>query len=140
MKNLEQLYFGIKDLIEAYNANEHIKQLKQFLDWSLTDQEFANLIGRCRMYQHLPNTSRGEIPSLALSDSQINAVVKGYYTDKHHKASNGMIGMWQLYNLFTNGLKSSYIDNLAPRLANTHEFASLLVSYKAENQPNWFLS
>jgi hypothetical protein len=140
VKNLEQLYYAIKDLIEAYSAIDHIRQLEVFLDWSLTEHEFAQLIGRCRLYQHLDGNARKALPTLLLSDSQINSVVKGYYTNKHHKASQGQIGMWELYNLFTHALKSSYIDNIASRLANSHAFITGITESKANDRPNWFLS
>lgn len=139
VKNLEQLYYAIKDLIEGYNAYQHINALKQFLNWQLQEQEFAQLIGRCRMYQHLDNDQKKVLPLLQLSDSQINAVVKGYYTNKHHRAYNGEIGMWELYNLFTHSLKSSYIDNIAGRLANAHDFVDGLRWSKEVGRPNWFL-
>lgn len=140
VKSIEQLYYAMRELIDSYNAVEHIRQLQRLLDWSLSESEFAQLIGRCRMYQHLSNTRRKEIPNLLLSDSQINAIVKGYYSNQHHKASEGHIGFWELYNLFTHSLKNSYVDNMAARLANAHGFMSLLLSSKANNEPNWFLS
>ncbi|MGB0431558.1 MAG: DUF3871 family protein, partial [Bacteroidia bacterium] len=58
VKNLEQLYYAIKELIESYNVILHLEQLRSFLDWSLTEHEFAQLIGRCRLYQHLDNQSK----------------------------------------------------------------------------------
>ena len=140
VKNLEQLYYSIKDLFESYQALLHLEQLKSFLDWHLTEEEFAHLIGRCRMYQHIPKKLKQNIPLLLLSDSQINSVVKGYFQNQNHKSSQGQIGIWELYNLFTDSLKSSYIDNIAGRLSNSHEFTLRLIDNKAINKPNWFLS
>jgi hypothetical protein len=80
--------------------------------YSLTEQQFAHLIGRCKMYQHLPTSVKKDVPELALGESQINAVCRDYYKDESFcRSSEGDISLWRLYNLFTSVNRASYIDS-----------------------------
>ncbi len=47
----------------------------------MPEQQFANVIGRCRMYNHLPNELKAEIPQLLFGDQQMSTVVKDFYSD-----------------------------------------------------------
>jgi hypothetical protein len=90
-----------------------------------TEQQFALLVGRCRMYQHLPRALKEQIfpESLSLTDTQIGSVVKDYYWDQDFGSdSYGALSLWQLNNLFTGANKSSYIDSFLDRSVNSHEF------------------
>src|SRR5213075_2691688 len=53
VKNLGQLKACISTLFENYNANFHIHQLKQLIDYNITEQQFALLVGKCRVYNYL---------------------------------------------------------------------------------------
>src|SRR4028119_319846 len=66
VNSIHQLSVYIKSLIENYNANQHLQQMQKLVDFSLTEHEFALLVGRCRMYPHLPANLRSGIPSLLL--------------------------------------------------------------------------
>ena len=55
------------------------------------------------------------------------------------KADNGSIHFWNLYNLFTEANKSTYIDVNLERNANAYEFIQYLSNYREYNLPNWFL-
>ena len=143
IKNLKQLKASIDYLFQSYAATEHLNQLRRFTNYRLTEQQFALLIGRCRMYQHLPKSHKEQIyPSnLSLTDTQIGAVVKDYYWDQNFGCDSfGTLSLWQLFNLFTGANKSSYIDSFLDRSVNAHEFIKQL-QYGLENkQNNWFLS
>jgi hypothetical protein len=84
IKNLNQLRASMDYLFQSYAAAEHLSQLKRFTNYSLTEQQFALLIGRCRMYQHIPRALKDQIfpASLSLTDTQIGSVVKDYYWDQ----------------------------------------------------------
>jgi hypothetical protein len=143
IKNLNQLRASMDYLFQSYAAAEHLSQLKRFTNYSLTEQQFALLIGRCRMYQHIPRALKDQIfpESLSLTDTQIGSVVKDYYWDQDFGSdSYGTVSLWQLFNLFTGANKSSYIDSFLDRSVNAHEFIKQL-QYGLENkQPNWFLN
>jgi hypothetical protein len=143
IKSLNQLSASMDYLFQSYAAAEHLNQLKRFTKYSLTEQQFALLVGRCRMYQHLPRALKEQIfpESLSLTDTQIGSVVKDYYWDQDFGSdSYGTVSLWQLFNLFTGANKSSYIDSFLDRSVNAHEFIKQL-QYGLENkQTNWFLN
>jgi hypothetical protein len=90
-----------------------------------TEQQFALLVGRCRMYQHLPRALKEQIfpESLPLTDTQIGSVVKDYYWGQDFGSDiYGKLSLWQLYNLFTGANKSSFIDSFLDRSEDAHEF------------------
>jgi hypothetical protein len=116
VKNTGQLQGCIKSLLESYNASYQLHHLKQLIEYSLTEQQFALLIGRCRMYPHLTRSMQVEITPLRFRDAQINAVVSDYYKDRSFcRMENGEINLWRVYNLLTNANKSTYIDNFLER-------------------------
>jgi hypothetical protein len=108
-----------------------------------TEQQFALLVGRCRMYQHLPRAIKEQIypASLSLTDTQIGSVVKDYYWDQDFGSDSfGTLSLWQLFNLFTGANKSSYIDSFLDRSVNAHEFVKQLQYGLDNKQTNWFLN
>ncbi|WP_036678334.1 DUF3871 family protein [Daejeonella oryzae] len=143
VKNRQQLKASIGMLIQSYSAAEHLKNLKQLCDHSLTEQQFAQLVGRCRMYQHLPKSYREKLVSdtLAMTDTQIGAVVKDFYHDLDFGGDQyNTISLWNLYNLFTGVNKTTYIDNFLDRSVNAYQFVKNL-QYGLENKySNWFLN
>jgi hypothetical protein len=143
IKNLNQLSASMDYLFQSYAAAEHLNQLKRFTKYSLTEQQFALLVGRCRMYQHLPRAFKEQIfpTSLSLTDTQIGAVVKDYYWDQDFGSDSfGTLSLWQLFNLFTGANKSSYIDSFLDRSVNAHEFVKQLQYGLDNKQTNWFLN
>lgn len=113
VKNLGQLKMLMNDLIINYNANEHLFNLEKLNEYELSEHQFAQLIGRCRMYQNLPTARKNEIAPMLYGDAQLNAVVKDYYRDNSFcRNERGNISLWKLYNLFTGVNKSSYIDSI----------------------------
>ncbi|WP_407524612.1 DUF3871 family protein [Lacibacter sp. MH-610] len=141
VKNLDQLKACIRTLIEAYNKNYHLHNLKQLTEHSLTEQQFAHLIGRCRMYNHLPNDLKAEISPILFGDNQISSVVKDYYRDNSFcRDENGNINLWRLYNLFTGANKSTYIDNFLDRSVNAFQLAEQLRHASVNRSDCWFLN
>jgi hypothetical protein len=126
----------IKLMVESYSPDNHLKWLECLDNYSLTEPQFAHFIGRCRMYQHLPD--KAEIPELMITDSQISSVVKGYYSDPYFSSTGGEIGLWNLYNLITDSNKSSYIDGFLDRGVNAEQISNELIRGLERNQ-SWFL-
>ncbi|MCX6323025.1 MAG: DUF3871 family protein [Sphingobacteriales bacterium] len=136
-----QLKACIRTLIDNYNANYHIEAMRILSDFNLTEKQFATLIGRCRMYPHLPKPLQNEIPALQLGDSQINTVVKDFYRDKSFcRDKDGNINLWKLYNLFTGANKSTYIDNFLERSVNAYSFTEQLKFALNKQTESWFLN
>jgi len=140
VNNMGSLKACIRTLIEKYSINHQISQMQLLPDYSLTEHQFATLIGKCRMYAHLPQQMKNQIPPLQLGDTQITTVCKDYYKDNSFcRDSEGNINLWKLYNLFTGANKSSYIDNFLDRGVNAYHFVEKIRFGLEYNQSNWFL-
>jgi len=115
--------------------------LKQLGDYELSENQFANLLGRARMYNHLPKDLKKEIPELLISDSQVSTITKSYYGDEDFRRDgNGSINLWNLYNLFTHAVKSSYIDSFMDRNLNAFQFSKGIAdALDGNSQYDWFL-
>ncbi len=141
VKNIGQLRACINTLIESYNASYHLHFLVKLNHYNLSEQQFAHLIGRCRMYNHLPIEMKKEITPLLLSDTQLGTVVKDFYRDNSFcKDADGNINLWKLYNLFTGSNKSSYIDTFLQRSVNTFSFVDSLRIALDNKSTNWYLN
>jgi hypothetical protein len=141
VKNTAQLKSSIQTMIEGYNASKHLQELKSFTGYNLSEQQFAQLIGRCRMYNFLPANLRNEIDPLLLSDTQLGSVVKDYYRDDSFcRGDTGNINLWRLYNLFTGANKTSYIDTFVDRSVNAFQFVDQLKHGLENRNSNWFLN
>lgn len=141
VKNVDQLRFAIYQLVRSFDAITQLKQLEALQQYSLTEGQFAHLIGRCKMYQHLPTNIKQEIPKLEFGDAQINSICKDYYKDNSFcRNEEGDISLWKLYNLFTASNKQSYIDSFVDRAANASQFTRLLASTIEHKSTNWFIS
>ncbi len=141
VKNAEQLQYAINGMLQDYNAIQFAEQLKSFDDYELTEKQFVHLIGRCRLYKHMPDSLKSDIPELSFGDYQINAVCKDYYSDANFKSfADGSINLWKLYNLFTAANKSTYIDNFLDRSVNAFQLAKDL-QYALQNSTRcWYLN
>lgn len=141
VKSLNELTVLIHSLFEQYNASHHLFHLQRLSELEITEKQFAQIIGKAKMYQYLPNEMKNSISPLLLGDAQLNAVVKDYYRDHSFcRQKNGRINLWRLYNLFTGAAKSSYIDSFLDRNVNAYHFVEN-VRWAIENQShNWFLN
>lgn len=140
VRSTEDLIDAIYSIIENYNAKLHLDQLKTLTQHSLTEHQFAQLIGKARMYQHLPPKHKRHLQELNFGDSQLGMVVKDYYKDDAFcRDENGDINIWNLYNLFTGANKSSYIDTFLDRGLNAYTFINSISSAIAKKESNWFL-
>ena len=140
--NYLELQSKILNLIQGYNAQNHLQEMKQLSQQNLTEQQFAQLIGRTRLYHYLPKLEKSQIPELLLNDGQISTVAKDYYLDNRFcRNDNGDINLWNVYNLFTGANKSSYIDSLLSRNVNAFDFSKGLANaINGDSNYHWFLS
>ena len=141
VKNLGQLKAVIRTLLENYNQNYHLHHLSKLTEFSITEQQFANLIGRCRLYQYLPKKEQSSINPLLLSDSQLIVICKDYYRDRSFcRDENGNINLWKLYNLLTGSNKSSYIDSFLDRSVNAYSFTEQIRWALEGKASSWYLN
>jgi hypothetical protein len=141
VRSIEQLMDGILSMVQRYDPMLHLRQMKRLDQASLTEHQFATLIGRCRMYPYVPKDIKKEIQPLEFVDTQLGSVVRDYYTDESFcREADGSINLWKLYNLFTGANKSSYIDTFLDRADNAYHFSGCIASAVEEQYQNWFLN
>ncbi|AUD04660.1 DUF3871 family protein [Spirosoma pollinicola] len=140
VKNLDQLHMAIYMMLRAYNQDNLLHRVECLPNYTLSEQQFALLLGRCRMYQHLPSPAKLTIPTLLFGDTQLGAVCKEYYRDESFcREANGSINLWRLYNLFTGANKSSYIDTFLDRSVNALQFVEQVRAGLDGHSTNWYL-
>ena len=141
VKSLDQLNICIRTLLEGYNKNYHLHHLQKLTEYFITEQQFAQLVGRIRMYNHLPPTLRADIPIMLFGDQQMGSVVRDFYKDESFcRDDNGNINLWKLYNLFTGANKSSYIDSFLEKGVNAHQFVEQVkLGLEGKNQI-WYIN
>ncbi|WP_229311423.1 DUF3871 family protein [Larkinella rosea] len=142
VKSVAQLITAIEDLIRRYQLNKHLSLMRQLTEYYLTEQQFAQLIGRCRLYNFLPQAQKREIAPLLITDQQISMIARDYYRDHSFcREDDGRISLWKLYNLFTGALKSSYIDTFLDRNVNSLDFTEgiLQTLQGLHTSEGWFL-
>jgi len=141
VNNPRDLEGKIYDLVTGFSYSNLSNMLGKFSDYELTEQQFAQLIGRSRLYQYLSSKQKQEIPELLLNDTQISTVAKEFYkSESFGCSSDGNINLWDLYNLFTEANKSSYIDTFLDRGVNAYQFTSQIVNALANQSEFWFLN
>ena len=140
VSSVSELQSKIYELINSYDKRTHIEKLKAMSDYTITEEQFAHLIGKMKMYAHQAKQEKENIFQLNMNDNQINTIVRDYYNDiNFSKLRNNTINLWKLYNLFTEANKSSYIDQNLNRNVNAYEFITDLANSLECNSPNWFL-
>lgn len=140
VKSVAELRTSIQKLIIGYDAISSLVEMSELQNYSLTEQQFANLIGRCRMYGHLPLVKRKDIPQLHFHDTHVNNVCRDYYKDDSFcREDDGSINLWRLYNIFTAANKSSYIDAFLDRGVNASELVVSLAHAIKNKEVHWFL-
>ena len=142
VSSASELQHKVIEVIQNYNAELHLMEMKEFTQDYLSEHQFAQLIGKSRLYQHLPKSEKQKIPMLNFNDSHINTMAKDYYEDKNFcRLDDGRINLWDVYNLFTQANKSSYIDTFLDRNLNAFEFTKgIQKTLNGNLDYHWFLS
>ena len=128
-------------LFRDYNMMQHLQLMSAFKELSLNESQFAQFLGKARLYQYLPTAQRKQLPELLLTDTQIGLVAKSYYDDEHFGAGGEKeISLWKVFNLFTGSNKTSYIDNFLDRANNATQVTTGLVrALHGDAEYSWFL-
>lgn len=141
VRNLKELLKAVTRLLSEFSLERQVEALERFNEVTLSEEQFARLIGRGRMYQFLPNAMRKEMPKLLFPDTHLSAIVRDYYQDASFcRMEDGNISLWRLYNLFTGANKQSYIDTFVDRSVNAFEFVQGIQTALQGERYNWFLS
>ena len=138
--NLQSLGATIHELISGYNAKENLLQMAEFATSYITEHQFAQLIGKSKLYNYLPTSDKKLLPNFQFLDCHINSIAQDYYSDQSFcRSSDGTINLWNLYNLFTGANRNSYIDKYLTRGVNASQFVSSLHNALRSNEKFWFI-
>lgn len=138
--SLRQLYQQTLELFYSFNPAKDIHLMQTLSNSYLTEKQFAQIVGRMRLYQALPPRYAKNIPQLLITDSQINSVCRGYLSNPDFRGKEGSISMWNFHNLLTESNKSSYIDSYLQRAVNATEVSvGLNNALLGDTTYQWFL-
>jgi len=137
----QQLLSKVVELFKLYNMQKHLNLLNSLNELSMTESQFAQLIGKSRLYQYLPAKEKKLLPALDFTDSHLNIIAKDYYRDENFsKGKDDNINLWNVYNLFTGANKNSYIDTFLNRGINATDFIiGLSEALRGQSNYSWFI-
>ena len=136
------LFKAAIQLFQDYNISKHLYYMSAFKDSYMSEQQFAQFLGKSRLYQYLPVEKKKSLPNMLMTDTQIGLVAKAYYNDDNFSLPDkqDVISMWNVYNLLTGANKSSYIDNFLDRSQNATQLADgLNQALYSTNKYSWFI-
>jgi len=138
--SIDDLESKILEMVSRYDQERHLELMSKISRFQLKEKEFAHLVGKLKMYQHLNKEELKTLPEVSLNDGQINQMIKGYYgCPNFSRNTDGDISFWNVYNLMTEANKSSYIDNNFQRSVHAYELINNLVKSKENRLPNWLM-
>ena len=138
--NTNELYYSAMELFNNYNPAKHLHLMQQLGNTSMSEHQFAQILGKLRLYQCLPNGYQKRLPRMLLTDTQINSVAKAYIHDENFGSFGSELNMWKFYNLLTGANKSSYIDSFLDRSLNATEMAvGINAALHGDERYSWFI-
>ncbi len=140
--SLGELYRSAIGLFQSYSMDNHIQMMRRFGEYHISEAQFAQFLGKSRMYQYLPNKEKKQLPEMLMTDTQITLVTKAYYNDSNfgRNGDSREISMWKIYNLMTGANKSSYIDSFLDRSLNAGELANgICMALSGDDEYSWFI-
>ncbi|MFA6974318.1 MAG: DUF3871 family protein [Parcubacteria group bacterium] len=140
--NSTGLLNSVIELFKNYNPAQHLHYMNQFKNSYLSEHQFAQLIGKTRLYHNLPASQKKLLPNLDFTDSHINMVAKAYYGDENFCKDeiSDNISLWNVFNLFTGANKNSYIDNFLDRSLNATELMfGISNALNGDDKYRWFV-
>lgn len=134
------LFRSVLEMFNRYDPAKHIHLMQTLGNSYLTEHQFAQILGKMRLYQCLPQGYQKSVPRLLITDTQINSVAKAYIQDENFGGFGGDLSMWRFYNLLTGANKSSYIDSFLDRSLNATEVAQgINMALHGDERYSWFI-
>lgn len=136
----DNLYQQVLDLFRSYSIDSHLKEMNALQNQYMTESQFAQFVGKSRLYQYLPSEEKKSIPEMLMTDTQVGLIARAYYEDPDFGKTGEDISMWRVYNLLTGANKSSYIDNFLDRSINASQIANgLSKAIQGDMEYSWFI-
>lgn len=129
-------------LFQDYNMAKHLYEMGGLQESYMTEHQFAQFLGKSRLYGFLPKAEQKKLPQMLMTDTQIGMIARAYYNDESFGVADGAkeINMWNVYNLLTGANKSSYIDNFLDRSLNATQLAEgLNKALYGDSEYSWFI-
>ena len=139
--DIQTMLSAAEELFRSYDMERHLSLMTAYQNVGMSESQFAQFLGRCRLYQYLPSAEKKLLPELLLTDTQIGMVARSYYEDGNFgKNGSDCLSLWRMYNLFTGSNKASYIDNFLDRAENaTAVTTGLARALHGDPEYSWFL-
>lgn len=139
--DLAQLEQQVYALLSQYNSLAHIEAMRKLTAIEINQSEFAQFIGKCRLYKYLPEKEKLGITPIYFGDQQMGAVAKDYFSDENFSriVFNCTLNLWRLYNLLTGVNKSTYIDQFLDRAINAQELVLEIAQHKTGEKSSWYM-
>ena len=140
VSNTTELYRAALELFSNYNPAKHLYLMQQLGSTFMSEHQFAQILGKMRLYQCLPTGYQKALPRMLLTDTQINSVAKAYINDDNFGSFGSELNIWKFYNLLTGANKSSYIDSFLDRSLNATEMAlGINSALHGDERYKWFI-
>ena len=141
VSNINELYRNVLELLHSFNPAKEIHLMQSLSNTYLSETQFAQVVGRMRMFQALPSSQQKRMPQLLITDSQINNVCRDFYRSEHFGMKDNAISLFDFHNLLTESNKSSYVDTYLHRAVNATEVSVGLsnIIQGIDNKYAWFL-
>ena len=140
VSSTNDLFRSVLEMFNRYDPAKHIHLMQTLRNSYLTEHQFAQILGKMRLYQCLPQGYQKSVPRLLITDTQINSVAKAYIQDENFGGFGGDLSMWRFYNLLTGANKSSYIDSFLDRSLNATEVAQgINMALHGDERYSWFI-
>ena len=139
--NCSELMQKVIQMFQRYNVSKHLLMMNSFKNHNLTEHQFAQLLGKSRLYQCLPPKEQKLLPKFEFNDGQLNMIARNYYKDDAFcKNLDNTINLWNVYNLFTSANKNSYIDNFLDKAQNATDFLfGISEAISGKDKYKWFI-
>lgn len=68
--NHYDLFRGVMDLLQRHDANKHLRFMQEFQKYNLVEHQFAQFLGKSRMYQCPQNKEKRLLPNIERKPNQ----------------------------------------------------------------------
>ena len=138
--DVKDIYKNTMELLYSFIPAKDIHLMQTLSNTYLSETQFAQIVGRMRLYQALPQAQLRKIPRLLITDSQINSVCRDYYRNESFGMKDNQISMFDFHNLITESNKSSYIDTYLQRAVNATDVAvGINNALHGDSKYSWFI-
>ena len=140
VRTTDEMAKKVWELFTAYRYEKKVLDFSALGELTISEHQFAQIIGKMRLYQYLPLADKKEIEPAPLNDSHVATIARDYYSNKSFcRDDDGSINLWRLYNLFTSSNKSSYIDTFLDRGVGCSQFLEMLREALLKGSNCWYL-